>query len=340
MCYPKPGPRCSAHVAKDLIRARNKYDRTLKLVDHEKYRDKVREYMETPTGIRIMKAAYGEDSVHVLSLKAKRQKMLNDFHEAHPDYGEERAKKKFDKRNEAREHKVAPNVRMRLLNDRFISDSIKQQTYFARENTYEDLCSNKLKNSEDVQRSILYTNDNYVICNVVEKRDPESYSSGGYSDGEAKQNAELYEFMTRENRNTYAEMWDRYKNGHRKFKGTQNERSIIAVKGYIPAKEMSVEEYEIQQKMSDNIGIIKSLQKKKESIENEDEKGERKAIVAKIEEKMEEGYYSLDLLSTQLREHSERNQTLNYLDSLGNDEKMNDEDMKIFDGISQKHFQY
>lgn len=340
MCYPKPGPRCSAHVAKDLKRARDKYNKTLKLEDHEKYRDKVREYMETPTGIRIMEGAYGEDSPHVISLKANRQKMLNDFHEAHPDYEKERAKKKFDKKNETRENKIAPNVRMRLLNDRFISDSIKQQTYFARENAYEDFRSNKIESSKDVQRSILYANDNYAICNVVETRDPESYRSGDYSDGEAKKNAEMYEFMVAGNRSTYREIWDKYKNGHRKFKGTQNERSIIAVKGYIPAKEMSVEEYEIQQKMSDNIGIIKSLKKKKESIENEDEKGERKVIVAKIEEKMNEGYHSLDLLSAQLREHSERNRTLNYLDSLSNDENMNDDDMKIFDEISQKHFQH
>lgn len=62
MCYPKPGPRCSAHAKSKLDKTRHAYDRAVALHDFESfdtartaYREAEAEYNTTPAGLEELR---------------------------------------------------------------------------------------------------------------------------------------------------------------------------------------------------------------------------------------------------------------------------------------------
>jgi ADP-ribosyltransferase exoenzyme len=77
MCYPKPGPRCSAHAAKKLAEARllARIERSNNYNDFAKYQklaeDAQKVYDATPAGITELKrrVAQSKNSVHITRLK-------------------------------------------------------------------------------------------------------------------------------------------------------------------------------------------------------------------------------------------------------------------------------
>lgn len=339
MCYPKPGPRCSNHVGKELLNARDTYHWRNEEESHQAYREKVKEYLATPAGIKILEDAYGKDSDVAITHRAKRKKMLEDFHIENPDYNKKRAEAKFDKKSRRRAETVERDLRHDLVRDRFVSDALRADAYIDRESKYNKLIELKQEKGDrsffvNGSRTVVdYYNDNYVIYSEGSIRAPM-----GSAASVTERNAARFMQIEKNGANVHFEAYQEYARAYREFMGTDEMKTGISVRGYIPSDEMSSEEYTLQDQMSRNVKIIKSLQEEQDRIRREDKNSERTVLIGKIDEKINEGYHSLDILSTKLREHSEANRTLNYLKELEKTETMNVKDAEVFDRISKNQY--
>lgn len=92
MCYPKPGPRCSAHARQALERAEAAYKADETYENFEKVGEARNEFLSTPAGFKVLEEQYEDSKDPLIKLmlekhKLKRQKQLRELG-AREDEGE------------------------------------------------------------------------------------------------------------------------------------------------------------------------------------------------------------------------------------------------------------
>ena len=84
MCYPKPGPRCSAHAKKALRKAVKSHRRQMSYASFEALKKAEQDYKSSPAGIKALEKQYQKtgslvDLAHLESAKNRRQKALDEL---------------------------------------------------------------------------------------------------------------------------------------------------------------------------------------------------------------------------------------------------------------------
>lgn len=352
MCYPKPGPRCSAHMSKSLVRAFKKHDKDPTTENHKNLKEAVNGYLETPAGIRGLSIRYGEENPITRSYELKRKQMIEDFKGANPQYDAETAQRKFDKQNSRIQKKANIDLDFMLKRDRFITDSLRNSKVQVNRKglSYEEACqkysidedhvvkaSDSLVEQNDTRTRIMKKGENFVVLSEKTTRIPSVFGENHPDNADAA----LYDTVVKKQNSDFVfkELQVKYTKGHQRFHGVDDTNTHIIVKGYVEGNSLSDEEVEIRDKMANNVSIIRNLQKQRDRIKKEDTDGSRKPIIKKIDEKIDEGYSSLEILSKNLKTESEFKRSQNFYDSLHDSENMHKEDLKIFHEISNNHFQ-